>query len=95
MTAPCPVHDAISIPAHGTVASHSEHMADAGLRIASGRDLYGGMLCRSTVQDDETPAWASCEGPSSTCSARGEEVLAEARRAGVFRIALWLAATPA
>lgn len=26
-------------------------------------DLYDGMRCWTTVQDDETPAWAGHEGP--------------------------------
>jgi len=90
-----PVNDAISIPAHGTVASYSVHMEDAGLRVAIARDLYDGVLCWSTVQDDETPAWASYEGPEQQMFRRGEEALADARRAGVFSIALWLAAKPA
>ena len=46
-----------------TVASYSAHMEDAGLRVAIARDLYDSMLCWSTVPDDETPAWASDEGP--------------------------------
>ena len=90
-----PVNDAIAIPAHGTVASYSAHMGDAGLQVAIARDLYDGMLCWSTVQDDETPAWASYEGPEQQMFRRGEEALADARRAGVFSIALWLAAKPA
>lgn len=90
-----PVNDAIAIPAHGTVASYSAHMEDAGLQVAIARDLYDGMLCWSTVQDDETPAWASYEGPEQQMFRRGEEALADARRAGVFSIALWLAAKPA
>jgi hypothetical protein len=47
------------------------------------------------VQDDETPAWESYEGPEQQMFRRGEEALADARRAGVFSIALWLAAKPA
>lgn len=90
-----PVNDAIAIPAHGTVASYSAHMVDAGLQVAIARDLYDGMRCWSTVQDDETPAWASYEGPEQQMFRRGEEALADARRAGVFSIALWLAAKPA
>jgi tocopherol O-methyltransferase len=90
-----PVNDAIAIPAHGTVASYSADMQDAGLRVAIARDLYDGVLCWSTVQDDETPAWASYEGPEQQMFRRGEEALADARRAGVFSIALWLAAKPA
>lgn len=90
-----PVNDAITIPAHGTVATYSAHMADAGLQVAIARDLYDGMRCWSTVQDDETPAWASYEGPEQQMFRRGEEALADARRAGVFSIALWLAVKPA
>jgi tocopherol O-methyltransferase len=90
-----PVNDAIAIPAHGTVASYGAHMEDAGLQVAIARDLYDGVLCWSTVQDDETPAWASYEGPEQQMFRRGEEALADARRAGVFSIALWLAAKPA
>jgi hypothetical protein len=66
------------------VASYSAHIEDAGLRVAIARDLYGGMLCWSTVQDDETPAWASYEGPEQQMFRRGEEVLADARRAGAL-----------
>jgi tocopherol O-methyltransferase len=90
-----PVNDAISIPAHGTVAGYSAHMEDAGLRVAIARDLYDGVLCWSTVQDDETPAWASYEGPEQQMFRRGEEALADARRAGVFSVGLWLATKPA
>lgn len=90
-----PVNDAIAIPAHGTVAGYSAHMEDAGLRVVIARDLYDGMLCWSTVQDDETPAWASYEGPEQQMFRRGEEALADARRAGVFSIGLWLAAKSA
>ncbi|HEX3763421.1 MAG TPA: methyltransferase domain-containing protein [Kofleriaceae bacterium] len=89
-----PVNDAISIPAHGTVASYSALLADAGLRVAIARDLYDGVLCWSTVQDDETPAWTSYEGPEQQMFRRGEEALAHARRAGVFSIGLWVAAKP-
>ena len=90
-----PVNDAISIPGHGTVASYSAHMTDAGLRVTIARDLYDGVLCWSTVQDDETPVWTSYKGPEQQMFRRGEEALAHARRAGVFSIALWVAAKPA
>jgi tocopherol O-methyltransferase len=90
-----PVNDAISIPAHGTVASYSADMEIAGLRVAIARDLYDGVLCWSTVQDDETPAWATYEGPEQQMFRRGEEALANARRAGVFSIGMWVAAKPA
>jgi len=63
--------------------------------IAIARDLYGGMLCWSTVQDDETPAWASYEGPEQPMFRRGEEALADAHRAGVSSMGLWPAAKPA
>jgi tocopherol O-methyltransferase len=90
-----PCYEKISTPARGTVASYSADMQDAGLRVAIARDLYDGVLCWSTVQDDETPVWASYEGPEQQMFRRGEEALANARRAGVFSIALWLAAKPA
>ena len=51
-----PVNDAISIPEHGTVDSYRAHMEAAGLNVAISRDLYDGVLCWSTVQEDETPA---------------------------------------
>jgi hypothetical protein len=78
-----PCQEQISIPGHGRVASYSAHMEDAGLRSRS-RDLYDGMRCWSTVQHDETPAWASYQGPEQQMLRRGEEALADARRAGVF-----------
>jgi tocopherol O-methyltransferase len=89
-----PVNDAIAIPAHGSVASYRTHLEAAGLRVAISRDLYDGVLCWSTVQDDETPAWTSYEGPEQQMFRRGEEALANARRAGVFSIAMWVAAKP-
>lgn len=90
-----PVNDAITIPAHGSVASYRAHLEAAGLRVAIARDLYDSVLCWSTVQDDETPIWASYEGPEQQMFRRGEEALARARRAGVFSIGMWLAAKPA
>jgi len=90
-----PVNDAISIPAHGTVDSYRAHIEAAGLRVAISRDLYDGMLCWSTVQEDETPAWMSYEGPEQQMFRRGEEALANARRAGVFSIGMWVAAKAA
>lgn len=89
-----PVNDAISIPAHGTVASYRAHLEAAGLQVAIARDLYDGVLCWSTVQDDETPAWTSYEGPEQQMFRRGEEALATARRAGVFSIGMWVATKP-
>lgn len=86
-----PVNDAISIPAHGTVASYRALLEAAGLRVAISRDLYDGVLCWSTVQDDETPAWTAYEGPAQQMFRRGEEALANARRAGVFSIGMWVA----
>jgi len=50
-----PVNDAISIPAHGTVAGYRRDIEAAGLQVAIARDLYDSVLCWSTVQDDETP----------------------------------------
>lgn len=90
-----PVNDAISIPAHGTVASYRAQLEAAGLRVAISRDLYDGVLCWSTVQDAETPAWTSYQGPEQQMFRRGEEALANARRAGVFSIGMWVAAKPA
>ncbi|HEX7842680.1 MAG TPA: methyltransferase domain-containing protein [Kofleriaceae bacterium] len=90
-----PVNDAISIPAHGTVDSYHAHMEAAGLHVAISRDLYDGVLCWSTVQDDETPAWTSYEGPEQQMFRRGEEALAHARREGVFSIGMWVAAKTA
>lgn len=86
-----PVNDAISIPAHGTVASYRALLEAAGLRVAISRDLYDGVLCWSTVQDDETPAWTTYEGPEQQMFRRGEEALANARRAGVFSVGMWVA----
>lgn len=90
-----PINDAISIPAHGTVAGYAAQLEAAGLRIAIARDLYDRVLCWSTVQDDETPAWTGYEGPEQQMFRRGEEALATARRAGVFSIGMWVAAKPA
>ena len=87
-----PVNDAISIPAHGTVDGYRAHMETAGLTVAISRDLYEGVLCWSTVQDAEAPAWMSYEGPEQQMFRRGEEALANARRAGVFSIGMWVAA---
>jgi len=89
-----PVNDAIAIPAHGSVASYRTHMEAAGLRVAISRDLYDGVLCWTTVQDDETLAWTSYEGPEQQMFRRGEEALANARRAGVFSIGMWAATKP-
>lgn len=90
-----PVNDAITIPAHGTVASYRTHLEDAGLRVAIARDLYEGVLCWSTVQDAEAPVWTTYEGPEQQMFRRGEEALAAARRAGVFSVGMWLAVKPA
>jgi tocopherol O-methyltransferase len=89
-----PINDAIAIAGHGTVGSYSADLEAAGLRIAIARDLYDGVLCWSTVQDDETPAWTGYEGPEQQRFRRGEEALATARRAGVFSIGMWVAAKP-
>jgi len=90
-----PVNDAITIPAHGTVASYRVYLESAGLRVAIARDLYDSVLCWSTVQDDETPSLAGYEGPEQQMFRRGEEALAHARRAGVFSVGMWVAAKPA
>ena len=90
-----PVNDAITIPAHGTVASYRGHLEAAGLRVAIARDLYDSVLCWTTVQDDETPVWTTYEGPEQQMFRQGEEALANARRAGVFSVAMWLAVKPA
>jgi tocopherol O-methyltransferase len=89
-----PVNEAISIPWHGTVTSYRQLMEDAGLTVVIARDLYPGVRCWSHVQDDETPAWASYEGPEQQMFRRGEEALAEARRAGVFSVGMWIATKP-
>lgn len=86
-----PVNDAISIPAHGSVGTYRALLEDAGLRVSIARDLYDGVLCWSKVQDDETPAWTMYEGPEQQMFRRGEEALANARRAGVFSIGMWIA----
>jgi len=88
------VNDAISIPWHGTVEIYKQFMADAGLEVRLARDLYPNVRCWSTVQDDETPAWASYEGPEQQMFRVGEEALAAARRAGVFTIGMWIASKP-
>jgi tocopherol O-methyltransferase len=90
-----PVNDAIAIASHGTVASYAAELEAAGLRVAIARDLYDGMLCWTTVQDDEAPAWTTYVGPEQDMFRRGEEALADARRAGVFSIGMWLAIKPA
>jgi tocopherol O-methyltransferase len=90
-----PVNDAISIPAHGTVASYRRDIEAAGLQVAIARDLYDSVLCWSTVQDDETPVWETYDGPEQQVFRRGEEALAAARRAGVFSVGMWLASKPA
>ena len=88
------VNDAISIPWHGTVEIYKQFMVDAGLEVRLARDLYPNVRCWSTVQDDETPAWASYEGPEQQMFRVGEEALAAARRAGVFTIGMWIASKP-
>jgi len=90
-----PINDAIAIPAHGTVAGYAADLEAAGLRLAIARDLYDGVLCWSTVQDDETPAWDGYDGPEHQLFRRGEQALATARRAGVFSIGMWMATKPA
>jgi tocopherol O-methyltransferase len=89
-----PVNEAISIPWHGTVASYRQLIEGTGLKISVARDLYPGVLCWSSVQDDETPAWTTYEGPEQQMFRRGEEALAAARRAGVFSIGMWVASKP-
>jgi tocopherol O-methyltransferase len=89
-----PINDAISIPWHGTVESYRRMMEEAGLEVAIARDLYAGVKCWSPVQDDETPAWASYEGPEQQMFRKGEEALAAARRAGVFTVGMWIAIKP-
>ena len=90
-----PINDAIAIPAHGTIASYFGDLEAAGLQVAIARDLYDGVLCWTTVQDEETPAWAGYEGPEHQRFRRGEQALATARRAGVFSIGMWVATKPA
>jgi tocopherol O-methyltransferase len=89
-----PVNEAISIPWHGTVEIYKQLMEQAGLEVRVARDLYEGVRCWSAVQDDETPAWATYEGPEQQMFRRGEEALAAARRAGVFTIGMWLGVKP-
>jgi tocopherol O-methyltransferase len=86
-----PVNDAISIPWHGTVERYRDLMTDAGFAVKIARDLYPNVRCWSPVQDDETPAWATYTGPEQQMFRRGEEALANARRAGVFTIGMWIA----
>jgi len=86
-----PVNDAISIPWHGTVERYASLISDAGFDVAIARDLYPGVRCWSSVQDDETPAWATYHGPEQQMFRAGEEALAAARRAGVFTIGMWIA----
>lgn len=90
-----PVNEAISIPWHGTVESYKQLMEQAGLEVRVAQDLYPGVRCWSTVQDDETPAWETYQGPEQQMFRRGEEALAAARRAGVFTIGMWVAVKPA
>lgn len=88
------VNEAISIPSHGTVESYRRFMTDAGLEVAIARDLYPNIACWSAVQDDETPAWTTYEGPEQQMFRQGEEALAAARRAGVFSVGMWIARKP-
>jgi tocopherol O-methyltransferase len=86
-----PVNEAISIPWHGTVEQYKQLLIDAGLDVKIARDLYANVKCWSVVQDAETPAWETYEGPEQQMFRAGEEALAAARRAGVFSIGMWLA----
>lgn len=89
-----PIQETIAIPWLGTVEEYAQMMTDAGLEVAVARDLVPGRQCWGAVQDEESPKWLGYDGPEATMFKRGEEALAEARRAGVFSIGTWIARKP-
>ena len=86
-----PVNDLIAIPWHGTVEGYAGMMRDAGLDVFIARDLFPGVLCWSSPQEEQRPHWTSYAGPEGKRFQDGDAALVAACKAGVFSVGMWVA----
>jgi tocopherol O-methyltransferase len=86
-----PVNELIAIPWHGTVAGYADMMKDSGLDVFIARDLFPGVLCWSSPQDEQRPQWTKYSGPEGKLFRDGDAALMAACKAGVFSVGMWVA----
>ncbi len=89
-----PVNELIAIPWHGTVEGYAGMMKGAGLDVFIARDLFAGVLCWSSPQDQQRAQWSSYEGPEGKLFRDGDAALVAACKAGVFSVGMWVAGKP-
>lgn len=90
-----PLNEAGYFPWHGTLEGYVKMMKDAGLEVPVARDLFAGVKCWTSVQEQETPQWLSTTGPEAQRFADAERAMTAAREAGVFTVGMWVARKPA